>query len=116
MDSRITQFLQRPLGKLIAFEVFIFIMVAIVSLIFRFPYSLGLIGAGAITMGMWFATTSRSPYYLNAPARYHEAQTEYIREVKDPSRMKKRFALQAELILISAIPLVAGGLLSALGY
>lgn len=116
MFEQLSQLLKRPLGKLIAVELFIFVVVGILSLIFRFPYSLGLIGAGAITMIMWLATTNRSPHYLNAPTQYHEAQVEYIREVSDPARMKKRFALQGELILIGFIPLAAGAVLSLLGY
>jgi hypothetical protein len=115
MRPKLTKFLERPLGKLIVIEAIIFGIVGILSVILGFTYSSGLMLVGAAIFVLRFTGGSSAPHFSRGALSY-ELQNQHLRELKDINQMKRRFDFTNDLLIIGAIPLVIGVILSLLRF
>jgi uncharacterized membrane protein len=107
------QFLKSSAGKLLIIEVIIFGVVGLVALLTQANYGVALIVAGA---GIWFVnfTTASGAPRLSRGAFSHGLEQQFLDDFKDTGAMKKRFEFINDILLIGAIPLIAGMILSLL--
>lgn len=107
------QFLKSPAGKLLIVELIIFGVVGLVAGLTRANYGLALIVAG---VGIWFinfTTASGAPRLANSEIS-HGLEQQFLDEIKNTPRYGKRFEFLNDILMIGAIPLAAGIILSLL--
>jgi hypothetical protein len=111
MRQKIVQFLQRPVAKLLVIELLIFGVFGLLSFSIGFTYSTGLMLVGA---GLWlirFSGGSTAPNFSRGAFSY-ELQHQYLKDMKNPQHMQRRFEFMNDLLIIGAFPLVIGIILS----
>jgi hypothetical protein len=71
---------------------------------------------GAIIIVLRFTASGTSAPGLARGAFKYELYSEHIRELKDPTQMKRRFALMSDLLIVGFVPLAIGVVFSLLHY